>query len=127
MSDRRWEPENFENLKTWKLDNFENIKNYHWDMLNSFCFHVHAQKSLFKVENVNGCFFNSSSSACEFANHRASSQLKIKHVHEGPPWYRQCEYKSASSLYDTVQNTSFFGILDFKCTVIKNNKNIVDQ
>ena len=24
------------------------------DMLNNFCFHVYAQKSLFKVENVNG-------------------------------------------------------------------------
>ena len=29
-------------------------------------------------------------------------------------------------IYDTVQNTSFSGILAFKCTVIKNNKNIVD-
>ena len=28
--------------------------------------------------------------------------------------------------YDAVQNTSFSGILAFKCTVIKNNKNIVD-
>ena len=58
-SDRHWEPENFENLKTWKLENFENIKNDPWDMLNNFCFHVYAQKSLFKVENVNGFFLTS--------------------------------------------------------------------
>ena len=25
-SDRRWEPENFENLKTWKLDNLKTLK-----------------------------------------------------------------------------------------------------
>ena len=25
-----------------------------WDMLNNFCFHVYAQKSLFIVENDNG-------------------------------------------------------------------------
>ena len=27
------------------------------NMLNNFCFHVYAQKSLFKVENVNGFFY----------------------------------------------------------------------
>ena len=32
------------------------------DMLNNFCFHVYAQKSLFKVENVNAYFLTSSSS-----------------------------------------------------------------
>ena len=52
------------------------------DMLNNFCFHVYAQKSLFKVENVNGYFLTSSSSAAasaprEFVNHRAGSQLKM--------------------------------------------------
>ena len=51
------------------------------DMLNNFCFHVYAQKSLFKVENVNAYLLTSSSSAAsaprEFANHRAGSQLKI--------------------------------------------------
>ena len=50
------------------------------DMLNKFCFHVYAQNLLFKVENVNGYFLTSSSSAAsaprEFANHRAGSQLK---------------------------------------------------
>ena len=44
---KTWKPE------TWKLENFENIKNDPWDMLNNFCFYVYAQKSLFKVENVN--------------------------------------------------------------------------
>ena len=39
-------------LGTWKLWKLENLKT--WDMLNNFCFHVYAQKSLFKVENVNG-------------------------------------------------------------------------
>ena len=34
-----------------------------WDMLNSFCFHVYAQKSLFIGENANGFFRTSSSSA----------------------------------------------------------------
>ena len=53
------------------------------DMLNNFCFHVYAQKSLFKVENVNAYFLTSSSSAAasaprEFANHRAGSQLNKK-------------------------------------------------
>ena len=45
--------EKLENLKTGKLENFENIKNDPWDMLTNFCFHVHAQKSLFIVENCN--------------------------------------------------------------------------
>ena len=45
--------EKLENLKTWKLENFENIKNDPWDMLNNFCFHVYAQKSLFIAENCN--------------------------------------------------------------------------
>ena len=35
-------------------------------------------------------------------------------------------YTYIQAVYDTVQNTSFSGILAFKCTVIKNNKNIVD-
>ena len=49
-------------------------------MLNNFCFHVYAQKSLFKVENVNAFFWTSAAAAassCEFANHRAGSQLKM--------------------------------------------------
>ncbi len=47
-SDRRWEPENF-----------ENIKNDPWDMLNNFGFHVYAQKSLFIAENCNAFFYSS--------------------------------------------------------------------
>ena len=56
MSDKSWEPGMFwklENLKTWKFENFENMKNDPWDMLNNFCFHVYAQKSLFIGQNVN--------------------------------------------------------------------------
>ena len=60
------------NLKTWKLENIENIKNYPWDMLNNFCFQVHAQKSLFLGENDIRDILTLS---CEFANHRAGSQL----------------------------------------------------
>ena len=44
---------NLKTLETWKPENFENIKNDTWDMLNNFCFHVHAYapKWLFIVEN----------------------------------------------------------------------------
>ena len=43
-----------ENLNIWKL---WNMKNDPWDMLNNFCFHVYAQKSLFIGQNVNGFFW----------------------------------------------------------------------
>ena len=33
------------------------------DMLNNFCFHLYAQKSLFIAEKCNGGFFTSSSSS----------------------------------------------------------------
>ena len=29
-----------------------------WDMLNKFCFHVYAQKSLFLAENCNAFFYH---------------------------------------------------------------------
>ena len=56
-------------------------------MLNNFCFHVLAQKSLFKVENVNvffdinGFFWqnfmdSSNTLSCDIRVHRAGSQLK---------------------------------------------------
>ena len=54
----------------------EVVKFGRWDMLNKFCFHVHADKSLCLVENCNGFFGTSSSSSREFANPRAGSQLK---------------------------------------------------
>ena len=72
MSDKSWEPgmllkiwKNLKNwklgrLKAWKLENFENMKNDPWDMLNNFCFHVYAQKSLFIAENCN-VFFGTAS------------------------------------------------------------------
>ena len=50
-------------------------------MLNNFCFHVYAQKSLFIAENCNaflGTSSSSSSASCEFRVHRADSQLKIQ-------------------------------------------------
>ena len=69
-SDQSWEPGKLSHSHSLSLD-----------MLNNFCFHVYAQKSLFKVENINAYFLTSSSSAAsaprEFANHRAGSQLKI--------------------------------------------------
>ena len=51
---------NVESSKIWKLENFENIKNYPWDMLNNFCFHVYAQKSLIISEIGNVYFLTSS-------------------------------------------------------------------
>ena len=42
-------------------------------MLNKFCFHVYAEKSLFIAENCNGFFLTP---AREFGTHRAGSQLK---------------------------------------------------
>ena len=46
------------------------------DMLNKFCFHLYAQKSLFIAENCNGFFLTPSASASrEFGVHRAGSQL----------------------------------------------------
>ena len=44
------------------------------DMLNNFCFHVCAQKSLFIAENCNVVFLTTA--ACEFGVSRAGSQLK---------------------------------------------------
>ena len=49
-------------------------------MLNNFCFHVYAQKSLFIAENCNGFFFDILilfTLSCDFRVHRAGSQLKI--------------------------------------------------
>ena len=50
-------------------------------MLNNFCFHVYAQKSLFIDENGK-CFFLNSSIArsCEISVHRGGSQLKTDNV-----------------------------------------------
>ena len=45
-------------------------------MLNNFCFHVYAQKSLFMAENCN-VFFLTATTSCEFGVSRAGSQLKI--------------------------------------------------
>ena len=51
------------------------------DMLNKFCFHVKAQKSLFIAENCNAFFLTAATTAsCEFRVHRAGSQLKMKNA-----------------------------------------------
>ena len=42
--------------KTCKLANLQNLQIDPLDMLNNFCFHVYAQKSLFIGENVNDFF-----------------------------------------------------------------------
>ena len=34
-----------------------------WDMLNNFCFHLYAQKSLFIAKNCNGFFLTSAAAA----------------------------------------------------------------
>ena len=46
-------------------------------MLNNFCFHLYAQKSLFIAENCNVFWDISSTLPCEFRGHRAGSQLKM--------------------------------------------------
>ena len=46
-------------------------------MLNNFCFHVYAQKSLFMAENCNVFFLTATTSSCEFGVSRAGSQLKM--------------------------------------------------
>ena len=60
-SDKSWEPgmflQNLQNLQTCKLANLQNLQIDPLDMLNNFCFHVYAQKSLFLGENVNDFFW----------------------------------------------------------------------
>ena len=52
-----------------KLANLQNLQNLQtlqidpWDMLNNFCFHVYAQKSLFIGENDNEYFWTSPAAA----------------------------------------------------------------
>ena len=54
------------------------LKTWTRDILNNFCFHVYAQKSLFIAENCNAFFYISILTlSCEFRVHRAGSQLKI--------------------------------------------------
>ena len=51
-----------------------------WDMLNNFCFHVLAQKSLFIAENCNPFFDIISSSitlSCDFRVHRAGQLYEL--------------------------------------------------
>ena len=49
--------------KTCKLASLQNLPIDLWDMLNNFCFHVYAQKSLFiNLQNLQNC------KTCKFAN-----------------------------------------------------------
>ena len=57
------------------------------DMLNKFCFHLYAQKSLIMAENCNA-FFLTTSSSCEFGVHGAGSQLKITSWAHGPMFHK---------------------------------------
>ena len=63
-------------------------------MLNNFCFHLYAQKSLFIAENCNAFFFDKTFHLCFFWDHistrsidirvhRAGSQLKMLPCSEG--------------------------------------------
>ena len=60
---------NWKNLKIWKkLKIWKNLKFKIGqvdprDMLNNFCFHVYAQKSLFIAENCNAFFWTSTATA----------------------------------------------------------------
>ena len=73
----------FENLKKFEiLKKFENLKFKiarvdPRDMLNNFCFHLYAQKSLFIGENCNAFFLDLSHSTLspDIRVHRAGSQL----------------------------------------------------
>ena len=57
-------------------------------MLNNFCFHVYAQKSLFIAENCNGFFdILIITLSCEFWVHRAGSQLKMLYQWKLPLLY----------------------------------------
>ena len=72
-------------LKSVSLSSCQVVKFDPWDMLNNFCFHVYAQKSLFIVENCN-VFFGTSVSYHEFRVHRACSQLKTLQAHLALCW-----------------------------------------
>ena len=43
-------------LKTWKIWKLENIENDPWNMLNNFCFHIFAQKSLI-ISEIGNVYF----------------------------------------------------------------------
>ena len=70
---------------------FQSYEKLHpWDMLNNFCFHVYAQKSLF-IGDMAMLFFgylhNQSSPSpvsLDFKGHRAGSQLKMVSCHDNP-------------------------------------------
>ena len=50
-----------------------------WDMLNNFCFHHYAQKSVFMSENCNGLFYISFH-LCFFLDHSTTQSTDIELV-----------------------------------------------
>ena len=60
------------------------------DMLNNFCFHVYAQKSLFIVENVNEFFWTSAATT-------SPSPVSLEFIELVPstPWWDMSEYRAA--------------------------------
>ena len=76
MSDKSWEPAKLDTLGM--LNNFcfhvyaqKSLSHSHTlslslDMLNNFCFHVYDQESLFIAENCNACFGTSSAAASPY-------------------------------------------------------------
>ena len=70
----------FEKLE--KLSQFSQLSLSHsltLDMLNNFCFHVYAQKSLIIGENGNDFFFDTiHTRSTDIRVHRAGSQLKTR-------------------------------------------------
>ena len=77
MSDKSWEPEHSLSLSHSQTLRLSLSHSLFLDMLNNFCFHVYAQKSLFIAENCNVVFFTTTTTTREFGVSRAGSQLKI--------------------------------------------------
>ena len=82
------------------------------NMLNNFCFHVYAQKSLFIAENCNAFFdIVLITLSCEFGVHRAGSQQKIWPKSDNSPDFKNCtQYVTASwSYFWTRSDLSWVG------------------
>ena len=93
MSESQTVAGNLKTLKTWKL---ENIKNYPWDMLNNFCFHVYAQKSLFIAEQS---FYESK--ATYISSVITEARGKFRHMYSDNVeciYCNNCDFQSQSHL-----------------------------
>ena len=77
-SDKSWEPGTHSHSPTLSFSLSQSLT---LDMLNKFCFHLYAQKSLFIAENCNAFFLDSSITlSTDIRVSRAGSQLKIKKI-----------------------------------------------